>query len=335
MDPLTHAFSGWAVSHLIPREKTEVLSDAQRWKQRLLVPFCMICAMSPDIDILFTLWGPEATLLYRRALTHSFLFLPFLAGILFLLGRRLFVGMRARSIYLIILGLCALHVVMDLVNSYGTQVFYPLSTHRFAWDLIFIVDPFWMMSLFSAGVLGSLPGQPRRWIGQIGLGVCVLYPLICLGARELMQHKVESRASNSVSTSLLPDAFSPWYWKLIVDSGATYEMSGESFGGTQIAAQTYVKITDEEVADWEREIPFLKTYFWFNRFPVRMNQASENESSSEAVIRILDLRFLSIHPWLTGARGGETEPPFFADIAWSQGSLVGVTFSGIQFLRPQ
>jgi inner membrane protein len=288
--------------------------------------------MSPDIDIVFTYLGPEATLLYRRAITHSIFFAPILAAVLWILGKSLFEHLKARDSYAIILGLCGLHLVFDLVNSYGTQILYPLSDHRFAWDLVFIVDPFWMMSLLTASVLGGLPGQPRRWIGKIGLSVCLLYPLLCFGAREWMQSKIEAQDGAVEKVSLLPDAFSPWYWKIIQERETQYQVWGQSFGGAQTPPKSFEKLSIETQAEWQRVIPFFKTYFWFNRFPALAEQASP--PSVEQNLRVLDLRFVSIHPWLAESRGGD-EPPFFVDILIHESIPMKAVFSGVSYLRAQ
>lgn len=288
--------------------------------------------MSPDIDIFFTYLGPEATLVYRRAITHSIFFVPILAAVLWILGKSLFEHLKARNSYAIILGLCGLHLVFDLVNSYGTQILYPLSDHRFAWDLIFIVDPFWMMSLLSASVLGCLPGQPRRWIGKIGLSVCLFYPLLCFGAREWMQSKVASQSVVTERLSLLPDAFSPWYWKIIGEQGTQYKVWGQSFGGVETPQQSFEKISIETQAEWQSKIPFFKTYFWFNRYPARVERTSF--TPGERSLRVLDLRFLSIHPWLADSRGGD-EPPFFVDVFFDESGPIKATFSGVSYLRAQ
>jgi len=302
MDPFTHAFSGWAISHLIRRKTgSEQDSKGSGFRDRLIAPFCMICAMAPDIDILVSYLGVEETLLYRRALTHSVVGLPLLAAALFLLGRRILPDMKSIRVYLLALSLCALHVFMDLVNSYGTQVLYPLSNHRFAWDLIFIVDPFWTMSLLIAGVLGSIPGQPRQSIGRIGLGLCLIYPLVCLGAREGMYQKLVKDKPSVEQVTLLPDAFSPWYWKIIEEKPTEFTLSGRSFGGVQVPQVSFTRVSEDKQKQFKESIPFLKTYFWFNRFP-----AFQEKSDSQ--LRLLDLRFVSLHPWLTVGRGGDGAP---------------------------
>ena len=34
----------------------------------------------------------------------------------------------------------ASHILLDVMTSFGTRMWFPLSSRRFAWDLLFIVD---------------------------------------------------------------------------------------------------------------------------------------------------------------------------------------------------
>jgi membrane-bound metal-dependent hydrolase YbcI (DUF457 family) len=104
-------------------------------------------AVFPDSDSLFDVFDPTgmSVLTEHRGLTHSFVMLPLwalaLAGVTRLLARRF--GWRAPSAWRLALlwgaGIAS-HILLDLINSWGTMVWMPLDRTRVVWDLAFVID---------------------------------------------------------------------------------------------------------------------------------------------------------------------------------------------------
>ncbi len=104
-------------------------------------------AIAPDSDSLFELFGKDelAILDVHRGLTHSFLFLPLFALILaaltrWLARRRNWPAPALGRLWLAYAVGLACHIVLDLITSFGTMIWSPLSNLRAAWDLTFIID---------------------------------------------------------------------------------------------------------------------------------------------------------------------------------------------------
>ena len=107
----------------------------------------MLGAIFPDSDILRDMLSKDPLLIitWHRSYTHSLLMLPLfalaLAGITQWIAKKFswdapsFAALT--GIYAIGIGS---HILMDLVTTFGTMVWSPLSWSRPAWDLIFIVD---------------------------------------------------------------------------------------------------------------------------------------------------------------------------------------------------
>jgi membrane-bound metal-dependent hydrolase YbcI (DUF457 family) len=100
-----------------------------------------VSAVFPDSDILVDLIGDEFLYLrYHRSLTHSFLgsviFSAVIAGV--------FYWFSSYKKYWILyflswIGILS-HIFLDLPTAYGTQIFFPFSDRRVAWDMLFIID---------------------------------------------------------------------------------------------------------------------------------------------------------------------------------------------------
>ncbi|MGI9289827.1 MAG: metal-dependent hydrolase, partial [Gammaproteobacteria bacterium] len=81
---------------------------------------------------------------YHRQFTHSLVFIPigslFCAGLMYVLfARRWKISFYLTYIFCF-LGY-ATHGFIDACTSYGTQLFWPFSDHRVAWNTMSIVDP--------------------------------------------------------------------------------------------------------------------------------------------------------------------------------------------------
>jgi len=106
----------------------------------------------PDLDWLFELGGPISGFVNHRGITHS-LFggagLALLGAVLLWSAWRLHPYWRVT--WLVYLGVL-LHIGMDYLTSYGTQLFLPFDAGRYTADAVFIVD-FTYSALMITGLL--------------------------------------------------------------------------------------------------------------------------------------------------------------------------------------
>lgn len=145
MDPVTHGITGALLGKAFFSKREE----------RVAIFAATLGAVFPDIDIVAEIVtrDPLSIIKYHRAITHSFVGLPVFAVLLALLTRLLlpwvkrrwprFQDWEAPPLWLlsVIYGVgIASHIVLDGMTSFGTRMWFPLSTRRVAWDLLFIVD---------------------------------------------------------------------------------------------------------------------------------------------------------------------------------------------------
>lgn len=133
MDTITHGIAGALVAKSFFSER----------EGRFATLAMVAASVFPDSDILINLINHDqiAFLKTHRGVTHSLVALPVFA---LLLGCLTCLLARQRGKWLLFSGLCgvaiALHILMDLITSFGTMIWSPLSNVRVSWDITFIVD---------------------------------------------------------------------------------------------------------------------------------------------------------------------------------------------------
>jgi len=129
----------------------------------------------PDADVLIrSAADPLLAIEQHRGFTHALAFIPVGAAIAAapFLARR---GWRAKAVavYATALAGWATHAPLDAFTSYGTQLLWPFSDVRVAWNFVSIVDPVVTVPLVL-GVLLALR-LARAWPAAAGLAVAVAW----------------------------------------------------------------------------------------------------------------------------------------------------------------
>lgn len=135
MDPITQGVLGGIVAQL--KSKPQNLAKA--------ATLGALAGMAPDLDVLIRSESdPLLALEYHRHFTHSLFFIPF-GGLICALVFYPLLGRRWNLSFWQILCWCwlgyATHGLLDACTSYGTQLLWPFSHQRFAWDTISVIDP--------------------------------------------------------------------------------------------------------------------------------------------------------------------------------------------------
>lgn len=156
MDPISQGVLGASFAQAAAKNKEKIIAAA--W-------FGALAGMAPDLDVVIQ--SPSDPLLFlefHRQFTHALIFIPLgallVAWPLFKLQVRFFQPyLSLRESYLFCLLGYATHGLLDACTSYGTQLLWPFSDERFAWNNISIIDPLFTLPLL---VLVVLAGYKRR-----------------------------------------------------------------------------------------------------------------------------------------------------------------------------
>ncbi|MDR0490702.1 MAG: metal-dependent hydrolase [Oscillospiraceae bacterium] len=217
MDSVTHAVSGTAL----------VLALQHRPATKWAVPIAMAVACMPDIDILFSR-APIDSLLFHRGITHSLFASPILALLCALLmypfwrrGTRQAWTFKGSALFAF--SLLLIHIWLDCVTSYGTLAFLPFSDYRVRLNGMFIVD----LALLVPLIIACCVAWRRPRIAAIAIIWLFLYSggtvLWRIHLHDKWDASLRADGLAPAELSVLPDVFSPLYWKV------QYEHNGQCF----------------------------------------------------------------------------------------------------------
>ncbi len=216
MDTLTHALSG----ALLARAMAPPASARNFMPLSRRVMLGALAAAFPDLDFIASHLSPLAYLHYHRGVTHSLLMLPLWAVALgWLVAMAARDRPRWRTYAGIVAAGIAIHILGDLITNYGTMIFAPVSSVRYAWSTTFIID-LWFTGILVAGLAAAAVWRRSRVPATLGLAVLAGY----IGFQHVQQQRaiafgVEYAATHGMrgaKVSAMPRPVSPFNWMVIV-----------------------------------------------------------------------------------------------------------------------
>ena len=231
MDTLTHSLLGAVVVRSVfpAQHSTHPFSN----RQRLLAG--ALAGVFPDSDFIASWIDPMIYLtLWHRSITHSLVLLPLWA---LLVGGLLSFVLRQRGEwrYLSLLaGVSMLsHIASDLITVYGTQILAPASNWRASIGTTFIIDPWFTLIVVAGFVAGFSDGLTR--LSQASLvvlcGYLGLQGVLREQALTLGRERVQRDAIPALRVTAFPQPFSPFNWKIIIESADYYDVGYTSLSG--------------------------------------------------------------------------------------------------------
>lgn len=218
MDPIAHTLFGAALGQTKLKELTALSTTT-----------LMIGANLPDIDVVAGVLGSDASLLYRRGITHgviAMVVLPLLLSAGMLGYDRYWRRKRdpekepVRGSALVVLSFLGVwsHPFLDWLNTYGVRLLMPFDGRWFYGDTLFIIDA-WMWLLMGASVFFAYSETRLKLALWIGLGLALsalitLAPMVPWGAKVVWwlalvaialrkQRGVQRRENQQMATMLL------------------------------------------------------------------------------------------------------------------------------------
>lgn len=171
MDPISQGVFGATAAAVAVR----CAGDKELLRPALAAGF--VSGLAADLDIFIrSSRDPLLALEYHRHFTHALAFIP-LGALLCALVFYPFAKSKLsfmRLFYFCMMGYGS-HGFLDACTSYGTQLLWPFSNMRVAWDIIAIVDP-----LFTFPILAFLILAYRKRAANWGV-LALLYAMLYLG----------------------------------------------------------------------------------------------------------------------------------------------------------
>ncbi|RBP49090.1 metal-dependent hydrolase [Arenicella xantha] len=305
MDPLTQGIVGVSASQLVTRRAEAGLAAALGF----------LSGMAADLDVLISsTTDPLLFLEYHRHFTHALVFIPVGAlicaiGLRFLLSR--FVRRAQLSwarTYLYCFAGYATHAVLDACTTYGTQLFWPFSDARVAWNTVSVIDPLFTVPLLIFMCVAVL--RRSRVAAVIGATYAVAY----LGAGLLQEQRAtlvaaslaEQRGHQPTQLGVKPSFANLLVWKSVYLHDGQYYIDAVRVG---FNVKVYPGVATAKVV-LDQHFPWLlkdsqqardvERFAWFSNDHLGIDPANS--------ARIIDVRYSLIPNQVTGMWGIVLDP---------------------------
>ena len=186
----------------------------------------------PDIDSAGALFYPaDKALLIHRGITHSFFFALLIGAMLTLIfkwtNRKTLV--TGALLFFFFCFELMLHDMLDVCNAYGTGLLEPFSHQRFSINLLYVVDPFFTISLLIAAILlliFTVRAHGRATIALTAIFISIAYTGFAVYNKLYISKRTrisfmnrDVPVGNYVTT---PAPFNSMLWYIVVHSGNAF-----------------------------------------------------------------------------------------------------------------
>lgn len=310
MDPISQGSLGAALAQ----------SASNKDKVKAATLFGCFGGLAPDLDILISSsTDPLLFLEFHRQFTHALVFIPIGALLVTtVLYRWLGKDISFKQGYLFCLLGYATHGLLDTCTSYGTQLLWPFSSERFAWNNVSIIDPLFtvpILVLIILGVRRKQPGLARFafvWaIAYLSFGVVQRDRAISLG-----NQLAQSRGHTPMRLEAKPGFANLILWKVVYETDDHFYVDAVRVGTSH---KTYVGDRAEKlsIADhfpWldetSQQAKDIERFRWFSNGYLALDPIYPN--------RIIDVRYSVVPNEINALWGMEldSEKPAKAHVTW-------------------
>ena len=285
MDPLSQGVLGAAA----PK------SVAPPEHARIAALFGFLAGMAPDLDVFIrSTADPLLFLEYHRQFTHSLIFIPFgglLCGWLLyqLFGKRHGLSLQ-RSVFYCTLGY-GTHALLDACTTYGTQLFWPFSDARFAWNTVSVIDPLFTVPILLLMLVSVI--RRNAVLARIALAWAITYPVIGMVQRDRAEaigwELARSRGHEPVQLEAKPSFANLILWKIVYEHNDRYYVDAVRVltDGKLYPGDSVPKLNLERDFPWldhqSQQARDIERFRWFSNGYVALEPGHRN--------RITDIRY--------------------------------------------
>ncbi|MBT3404425.1 MAG: metal-dependent hydrolase [Gammaproteobacteria bacterium] len=249
MDPISQGLIGSTASQ-------SAATNPNHYRWIFLIGF--LAGMAPDLDIFIK--SDEDPLLFldfHRQFTHSLIFIPIGGLLVATLFNALFhkiTPLTFRQTWLYATLGYATHGLLDGCTSYGTQLLWPFTDQRFAWNNVSIVDPLFTLPILTLSALSLI--RKKSWFPRAAL----LYALFYLSIGLVQNHRAENllfelaqqRGHQASQVTVKPSFGNLVLWKLIYEHDGRYYVDAARIlvDSDIISGQSIEKLNLEKHLPW-------------------------------------------------------------------------------------
>jgi inner membrane protein len=305
MDPLTQGVVGAAASQLVSRRGEKIAAG--------VIGF--FSGMAADLDVLISSsTDPLLFLEFHRHFTHALVFIPIGALLCTLAFRALFKRWFKRNqlsfqrTYLFSFAGYATHALLDACTTYGTQLLWPFSDMRVAWNNVSVIDPLFSLPLLVLLILAI----SMRLKGAAWLGAVYAFSYLGLGllqndrASDVAEQLALSRGHVPTNLGVKPSFANLVVWKSVYEYQGRYYVDAVRM----LASHKIYQGTSVEKLDLDKHFGWLdkvsqqaediQRFRWFSNNHLGLDPSNNN--------RIIDVRYSLIPNQVTGMWGITLNP---------------------------
>lgn len=250
MDPLSQGVVGAALPQ----------SAADKEQLKIAGVLGFLAGMAADLDVLIrSEQDPLLFLEFHRQFTHSLIFIP-VGGIICaivlhkLVGKRFNLHFRQSWLYCT-LGY-ATHALLDSCTTYGTQLLWPFSDVRIAWNNISIIDPIYTVPILALVTLAAI--KKSSLAARLAFAWVLIYPTIGLIQRDRAIDAglllAEERQHSPSRLEAKPSFGNILVWKIVYETQQHFYVDAVRVG---METRVYPGSRVEKL-DVDRDFPWLK-----------------------------------------------------------------------------
>ncbi len=313
MEPVTHLLTGATLARAGFNRKTALATVTMT-----------LAAEAADLDILAYFKGSACGFIQHRGITHTFIGIPVIAGLVVglvwlvdsLWQRRRKARKRPEAparrwgwlyLFACIAGLS--HILLDFTNNYGVRPFYPFSRQWYAWDIVFIIEPLILAALIAAlvlpwifGLVGQEIGARQRGPRGRGAAIAALLFIVALWGVRDFEHRralaalngIEYQGESATRVAAFPYPVNPFQWAGVAETSKAYismkvdSLNPEVDPGNR--AQSYYKPEPTEAAEAARNTALGLAYIEWARFPLIESEHLSTPGNGD-LVHFSDVRF--------------------------------------------
>ena len=222
MDSLTQIVLGASVGEAVLGKK--VGNRAALWGG--------ICGTIPDLDVLSNFWqGELGALIAHRGVTHSIVFSIVMAPVMGYFIARIYRANKGSPKEWSWLAFWALltHPLLDCFTSWGTQLFYPFSDVRIAFNTIFVADPLYTLPFLICLLVALFLHRDKRsrriwnWAGIL-ISSCYLILTVTnkFVVEAVFANSFHRSGKSVVRSSTYPTPLNNVLWYAVAESPGGY-----------------------------------------------------------------------------------------------------------------
>ena len=268
--------------------------------------------LAADLDIFFKSdVDPLLYLEFHRQFTHSLIFIPIGSLIctiffyyIFLRNKK--INFRETYIYCT-LGY-ATHGLLDSCTTYGTQLLWPFTNDRVAWNIISIIDPLFTLPLLLLVFFAVI--RKNKILSHIALFWACLYIGFGLIQKERAEivgvDLAKTRGHNFITVIAKPSFANLIVWKIIYETDKKYYIDAVrlSFDIKIIKGLSIDKLNIKNSFPWldtnSQQAKDIERFRWFSNGYIALSKTNSNQ--------IIDIRYSTLPNKGDGLWGIELSP---------------------------